>query len=359
MEVGPGGSRLAGNVASRRGNPMRVIVYSTKSYDRRFLEAANDGSHELVFLDTRLSAETASTAQGADVACAFVNDDLSRPVLEGLGHRGIRLIALRCAGFNNVDLPAASELGITVCRVPEYSPHAVAEHTVALIMALNRKTHRAYARVREGNFALEGLLGFDLREKTVGVIGTGKIGAAFLRIMAGFGCSLLAYDPYPNADCVAFGTQYVELPRLLGASHIVSLHCPLTPRTHHLIGQDAVRQLRHGALLINTSRGAVVDTRALIAGLKTGAIGGLGLDVYEEEADLFFENLSDQILQDDVFARLLTFPNVVITAHQAFFTVEAMSAIARVTVANITAFASTGRALHEVSTEHLAKTLPD
>lgn len=334
---------------------MRVAVYSTKPYDRRYLDAANNGDHQLVFLEARLSLEVIATASGAQAVCVFVNDEVNAEVIGALAREGVRLIALRSAGFNNVDLAAAHKEGITVCRVPEYSPHAVAEHTVALMLGLNRKTHRAHNRVREGNFALDGLLGFDLHGKTVGVIGTGKIGAVLLRIMSGFGCTLLAHDPYPNPDCLALGVKYVDLPTLLGASHIVSLHCPLNPGTHHLIDAQALKSLRPGAMLINTSRGAVVDTLALIEGLKSGVIGGLGLDVYEEEADLFFENLSDKVLQDDVFARLLTFPNVLITAHQAFFTDEALSTIAATTLGNISAFESTGKATYEVSTERVAR----
>jgi len=334
---------------------MRIAVYSTKPYDRRFLDAANaQGTHQLAYLEPRLSADTVAAAAGAPAVCIFVNDEASAPVLESLEAQGLRLVALRCAGFNNVDLAAAQRLGITVCRVPEYSPHAVAEHTLALILALNRKTHRAYARVREGNFALEGLLGFDIHGKTVGVVGTGKIGATFLRVISGLGCTLLAHDPHPNPECLAMGVRYVTVAELLAASDIISLHCPLTPATRHLIDGAAVRRLKRGAMLINTSRGAVVDTLALIEGLKTGAIGSLGLDVYEEEADLFFENLSDQVLQDDVFARLLTFPNVLITAHQAFFTTEALATIAQTTLANVSAFEATGKALHEISTERLA-----
>jgi D-lactate dehydrogenase len=334
---------------------MRVAVYSTKAYDRRFLEAANSpAAHELVFLEARLTAHTAGAAGGSQAVCAFVNDALDAEVLAVLHAHGVRLIALRCAGFNNVDLAAAQKLGLTVCRVPEYSPHSVAEHTVALILALNRKTHRAYSRVREGNFALDGLLGFDLHGKSVGVVGTGKIGAAFLRIMAGFGCRMYAHDPQANPECIALGAEYGSVPDVLAASDIVSLHCPLTPATRHLIDGQAVRTMRRGAMLINTSRGAVVDTIALIEGLKNGAIGSLGLDVYEEEADLFFENLSDQVLRDDVFARLLTFPNVIITAHQAFFTHEALTTIAETTLANVSSFETTGHALHEVSTERLA-----
>jgi len=334
---------------------MQVAIYSTKPYDRHYFEAANADGHKLIFLEARLDPNTIATASGAQAVCVFVNDTVNAEVIDALARQGVRLIALRSAGFNHVDLAAARAAGIMVCRVPEYSPHAVAEHTVALILGLNRKIHRAYNRVREGNFALEGLLGFDLHGKTVGVIGTGKIGAAFLRIMSGFGCALLAHDPSPNPDCLALGVRYVDLPTLLGASHIVSLHCPLTPATHHLINGAALDKLRPGAMLINTSRGAVVDTPALIDGLKTGAIGGLGLDVYEEEADLFFENLSDKVLQDDVFARLLTFPNVLITAHQAFFTHEALSTIAATTLGNISAFESTGKAIHEVTIERVAR----
>jgi len=336
---------------------MQVAVFSTKSYDRRFLETANaaaGGRHRFTWLEPRLTAETAVLALGADAVCAFVNDRADAGVLEALAGQGIRLVALRSAGFNNVDLVAAQRLGIAVARVPAYSPEAVAEHTVAMILALNRNIHRAYARVREGNFALEGLLGFNLHGRTLGVVGTGRIGIAVARIMRGFGCRVLAHDPVPDPDCAALGVAYVPLPELLAESDIVTLHCPLTPTTRHLIDQAAVARMRHGAMLINTSRGAVVDTRALIEGLKSGRIGHLGLDVYEEEGDLFFENLSDQVIRDDVFARLLTFPNVLVTGHQAFFTAEALEAIARTTVANITRFEETGRALHEVSVEKLA-----
>jgi D-lactate dehydrogenase len=334
---------------------MRVAVFSTKPYDRRFLDRANVKSgHDLSYLEARLTAETTFGAGGAQAVCAFVNDELNADVLKRLGRQGVRLIALRCAGFNNVDLGCARELGVTIARVPDYSPHAVAEHAVALILALDRKTHRAYARVREGNFSLDGLIGFDLYGRTVGIVGTGKIGTVFARIMAGFGCTVIAHDPKPNADCEAMGVKYLALGDLLRTSDIVSLHCPLTPDTHHLIDGAAVAQLRKGAMLINTSRGAVIDTRAVIKGLKSGKIGSLGLDVYEEEADLFFENLSATVIQDDVFARLLTFPNVLITGHQAFFTEDALTAIAETTIGNITAFEKTGKAVHEVSTERLA-----
>ena len=333
---------------------MRVAIFSTKSYDRQFLDAANAvAGHDLVYLEPRLTIHTAIAAAGAKAVCAFVNDDLHHEVLECLARQGVRLVALRCAGFNHVDLVAARDLGITVARVPEYSPYAVAEHAVALILALNRKTHRAYARVREGNFALEGLLGFDLNGRTVGVVGTGKIGTVFARIMNGFGCAILAFDPKPNKECIAFGVQYVSMEDLLKNSDIVSLHCPLNPETHYLINAPAIGKMHHGAMLINTSRGAVIDTRAVISSLKSGRIGALGLDVYEEETDLFFEDLSGAVIQDDVFARLLTFPNVLITGHQAFFTADAMQSIARTTMENITRFDRDGRTVHEISVEKL------
>jgi D-lactate dehydrogenase len=333
---------------------MRIAVFSTKPYDRQFLTEANaevDPPQELTFLEPRLSLETAVLAAGADAVCVFVNDVASEPVLDALHGQGVRLLVLRCAGFNNVDLAAARRLGIRVGRVPAYSPEAVAEHTVAMILSLNRNIHRAHARVREGNFALDGLLGFDLKGRTVGVVGTGRIGAAFARIMQGFGCRVLAHDPYPDAS---LGLAYVPMDQLLAEAQIVSLHCPLTPVTHHLIDAAAVAKMRPGVMLINTSRGAIVDTRAVIRGLKSGAIGHVGLDVYEEEADLFFEDLSGQVLQDDIFARLLTFPNVLITAHQAFLTEEALLAIARTTLDNVRCFAETGAARHEVSVERLA-----
>lgn len=324
---------------------MDVTIFSTRSYDRRFLDMANDAAqvpHQLRYLEARLTLESAALAQGADAVCVFVNDVLDRPVLEVLADGGTRMVALRSAGFNHVDLDAAIELGIAIGRVPAYSPDAVAEHTVGLILTLNRKIHRAYARVREGNFALDGLLGFDLKGRTVGIIGLGKIGIAVARILAGFGCRVLAHDPLPSAELVAIGGHAVGLEQLLAESDIVSLHCPLTPATHHLINGQSLRGMKRGVMLINTGRGALVDTAAAIEGLKSGAIGYLGLDVYEEEGDLFFENLSDQILQDDVFARLLTFPNVLITGHQAFFTAEAMAAIAAITIENLSAFASEG-----------------
>ncbi|WP_397455950.1 2-hydroxyacid dehydrogenase [Pseudomonas versuta] len=318
---------------------MRTILFSSQTYDRdSFTAAVRPESVQLHFQPARLSLDTAALAHGYEVVCPFINDDLSAPVLEQLADGGTQLIALRSAGFNHVDLPAAKRLGLSVVRVPAYSPHAVAEHAVALILALNRRLHRAYNRTREGDFTLHGLTGFDLVGKTVGVVGTGQIGATFGKIMAGFGCKLLCFDPYPNAQLLALGAQYVSLPELLAGSHIISLHCPLTADNKHLINSQSLATLKHGAMLINTGRGALVNTPALIEALKSGQLGYLGLDVYEEEAQLFFEDRSDLPLQDDVLARLLTFPNVIITAHQAFLTREALSAIASTTLDNIVAW---------------------
>ena len=327
---------------------MRVAVFSTHSYDRQFLEEANAGRHELTFLEPRLTAATAPLAARFPAVCAFVNDQLDRAALEALAAGGTRLLALRSAGFNHVDLPAAKALGFTVARVPAYSPHAVAEHTIALILALNRKIHRAYMRVREGNFALDGLLGFDLVGRTAGIVGTGKIGAAVARILLGFGCRVIAFDVVENAACRALGVEYVPLEELWRAADVITLHAPLTPQTRHMVDSAAIRQMKRGVMIVNTGRGALVDTRALIAGLKSGHIGYLGLDVYEEEEGLFFEDQSAAVIQDDVFARLLTFPNVIVTAHQAFFTREALRAIGETTIGNITAFEEGGRSGNEL-----------
>ncbi|WBB88794.1 2-hydroxyacid dehydrogenase [Verrucosispora sp. WMMC514] len=322
---------------------MRVTVFSTKPYDRTFLSEANAAAgHELTFLEPRLTAQTARLAEGSDAVCAFVNDDLCADVLGQLADVGVRVVALRSAGFNNVDVVAARKRGLTVVRVPEYSPHAVAEHTAGLILSLNRKIHRAYNRVREHNFALAGLLGFDLYGRTVGIVGTGRIGVCVAQIMAGFGCRVLASDPYPNETAVAAGVEYVPLERLLAESHIVTLHCPLTPDTRHLIDADRIALFREGVMLINTGRGALVDTRAVIDGLKSGRIGYLGLDVYEEESDLFFEDRSERVLGDDDFARLTTFPNVLITGHQAFFTEDGLHNIAETTLTNLTTVQNDG-----------------
>lgn len=318
---------------------MKVAVFSTKSYDRTFLEAANvDHKHDLVFFEPRLNLETSVLTAGFPAACVFVNDGLDAKTLFAIAQNGIRLLALRSAGFNHVDLAAARDLDLTLLRVPAYSPYAVAEHAVAMILSLNRKIHRAYNRVREGNFALDGLLGFDLHGKTVGIVGTGKIGALTAKILHGFGCRLLGYDVSQNPDCQALGMEYVSLPELLGASDIVSLHCPLIPETYHLINTETVEQMKQGTILINTSRGQLINTKAVTKGLKSGKIGYLGLDVYEQETDLFFEDLSNEVIQDDVFQRLLTFPNVLITGHQAFFTEEALKNIAETTIANLSDF---------------------
>jgi D-lactate dehydrogenase len=317
---------------------MKVAVFSAKKYDREFLSAANASRHELRFFEPHLSEETAGLAAGFEAACVFVNDQVNAAVIATLRSLGVRLIALRCAGYNNVDLAAATKHGITVVRVPAYSPYAVAEHTIGLMLALNRKLHRAYNRVREGNFALDGLLGFDMHGKTVGVIGTGQIGTVVAQILTGFGCPTLAFDPFPNATCRSLGVRYVELDELFAQSDIITLHCPLTPENKYIVSDAAIAKMKKGVMLINTSRGALLDTLAIIQGLKSGKIGYVGLDVYEEEERIFFEDRSGLILSDDVFARLLTFPNVIITGHQAFFTREALLKIAATTMDNITRF---------------------
>jgi D-lactate dehydrogenase len=314
---------------------MKVAIFSTKPYDRRVLNRANgDGKHELSFLDAPLNRETVGLAEGFDTICCFVHDTLDAGVLIQLKKRGITNIALRCAGFNNVDLDAAKQLDLTVVRVPAYSPSAVAEHTIALMMTLNRKIHRAHARVRENNFALDGLLGFEVAHKTVGVVGTGKIGEATAKILAGFGAKLIGYDVYESDEFKQLGGAYVELPELLKQADIITLHVPLTPETRHMINRESLTTMKRGVMLINTSRGDLIDTRAAIEALKSGRIGHLGLDVYEEEDKFFFQDFSGEVLQDDTFARLLTFPNVLITSHQAFFTEEALDAIAATTIAN-------------------------
>ena len=318
---------------------MRILFYSSKPYDRDAFRAINQSiGHTLEFFEGKLDPNTAPVAKGFECVCAFVNDDMGAGTLTELHEAGVKLIALRCAGFNQVDLSKAAELGIKVVRVPAYSPHAVAEHTLALILGLNRKTHRAYNRVREGNFELQGLLGFDLHGKTVGVIGTGKIGAIVVCILEGFGCKVLLHDPYPNPELVEKGGNYVELDTLFAEADIVSLHCPLTPESHHLIDDDSIAKMKKGVCIINTSRGALIDAAAAIRGLKKGKIGYLGLDVYEEEGDLFFRDLSGNVIQDDVFARLNSFPNVLITGHQAFFTREALHNIAETTLQNVAEF---------------------
>lgn len=324
---------------------MDVAVFGTKPYDRQFLEAAAEGTDiQWRFFEPRLTETTAPLADPFPAICCFVNDELSAAVLEQLAAGQTRMIALRCAGYNNVDLPKAGELGIRVARVPAYSPYAVAEHSVGLILTLNRKYHKAYNRVREGNFSIDGLLGFDLHGQTVGVVGTGKIGELVAKILHGFGCKIVAHDLHESAECVKLGVEYVELDELFARSDIISLHCPLTPDTKHMINAAAIRQMKPGVMLINTSRGGLIDTKAAIDGLKSERIGYLGIDVYEEEADLFFENKSETVIKDDVFARLVTFTNVLVTGHQAFFTRNALEAIAQVTVENLQQFAA-GEAL--------------
>lgn len=331
---------------------MKVAVFSTKSYDRQFLDQANvaaQANHELVYFETRLEPQTASLAAGFPAVCVFVNDAVGDKTLEILAAQGTKLIALRCTGFNNVNLHKAAELGIKVVRVSAYSPYSVAEHAVGLILMLNRKLYRAYNRVRDDNFALDGLLGFDLRGRTVGVIGTGKIGQIFAQIMTGFGCHLLGYDAYPNANFEKIGdARYVSLSEIWQQSDIISLHCPLLPETHHLVNQDAIAQMKPGMMLINTSRGKLVNTKDVIEGIKSGQIGYLGIDVYEEEDELFFEDLSGTIIQDDTFQLLQSFSNVVITAHQAFFTENALKDISQTTIANLTDFEQGNPLEHEV-----------
>ena len=321
-----------------RDRAVKVAVFSAKNYDREFLAAANNSRHEFRFFDLHLNEETVGLAARFHAVCVFVNDHVDGAVVAKLAALGVRLIALRCAGYNNVDLIAAKEHAVTVVRVPGYSPYAVAEHAIGLILALNRNLHRAYNRVREGNFALDGLLGFDLHGKIVGIIGTGKIGTVMARIFTGFGCPTLAFDPIPNERCRSLGACYVKLDELLAQSDIVTLHCPLTPENKHMIDARTLTKMKTGVMLINTSRGALLDTVAVIEALKNGKIGYLGLDVYEEEEQIFFEDRSGLIIPDDVFARLLTFPNVIITGHQAFFTREALENIAAITVNNITSF---------------------
>jgi D-lactate dehydrogenase len=330
---------------------MRIAFFSTKSYDRHFFESENaKHGHELTFLEVPLNAKTAILGVDFPVVCMFVNDQADAATLETLAARGTRLLALRCAGFNTVDLRRAAELGIQVVRVPAYSPHAVAEHALGLVLALSRKLYKAYNRVRDDNFSLEGLLGFDLHSRTVGVVGTGRIGMVFAQLLQGFDCQILGYDAFPNPQFEQIpNARYVDLEELFTQSHIISLHCPLLPSTHHLINAQAIAQMHPGVMLINTSRGALLDTVAVIAGIKSGQIGYLGIDVYEQEEDLFFQDLSNTIIQDDTFQLLQSFPNVMITAHQAFFTHDALTAIAATTLNSITAFAQGNPLVHAVA----------
>jgi D-lactate dehydrogenase len=332
---------------------MKIAVFSTKPYDQESLDGTNtelNSKLDFQYFDTRLTPQTAFLAKGCQAVCVFVNDQVDRETLEILGSEGVKLVTLRCTGFNNVDLVAAKELGIKVTRVTYYSPYSVAEFTVGLMLMLNRKLYRAYNRVRDDNFSLDGLLGFDLHGKTVGIIGTGKIGTIVAEIMQGFGCNLLGYDQYENDNFKNLkNASYVTLPELLENSHIISLHCPLFPETQHLINEKTIAQMKPGVMLINTSRGALIDTKAAIEGIKAGQIGCLGIDVYEQEDELFFEDLSGTIIQDDVFQLLQSFPNVVITSHQAFFTREALSDISNATIENIMDFVAGKPLAHEVS----------
>ncbi len=318
---------------------MNIALFSAKTYDRAiFEEHGIPRGHKIVSFSAALNRQTTNLAQGFDAVCVFVNDKLDAPTLKKLGSLGIRLIALRCAGFNNVDIEAAQREGMTVVRVPAYSPQAVAEHALALMLTLNRKTHKAYNRVREGNFSLERMMGFTISGRTVGVIGTGLIGKAFSRIMMGFGCRVLAFDPYPSKEIEKEGVKYASLKELLGKSDIISLHCPLNPDTHHLIRKETLAFMKEGAMLLNTSRGGLIHTLDAIHALKHGKLGSLGIDVYEQEEKLFFRDLSESIIQDDVIMRLMSFPNVLITAHQGFFTHEAVHEIVETTLDNIEAF---------------------
>jgi len=320
---------------------MKTAIFSTQDYDRRFFDEAlaadaDPGRFTFVYHEAALTLQSAALAQDCDAVCVFVNDIVDAAVLAALKERGVRAILLRCAGFNNVDLKAAAALGFFVARVPAYSPEAVAEHAIAMIMTLNRNTHRAYNRVREGNFMLDGLLGMTISGKTAGIVGTGRIGRATARILTGFGCTVLGADPEPSPKFV--GTM-VELEALLTRSDIVSLHCPLVPATRHMINSETLALMKPGAMLINTSRGGLIDTAAVITALKTHHLGHLAIDVYEQESALFFQDHSSDIINDDVFQRLMTFPNVLVTGHQGFFTVEALREISAVTLANLACFA--------------------
>ncbi|NJN16202.1 MAG: 2-hydroxyacid dehydrogenase [Oscillochloris sp.] len=319
---------------------MRVLVYDTHSYDRTFLDGANNGRHQLDYTTAQLDQQTAALAAGYDAVCLFVNDYADADVMARLAQGGVRMIAQRSTGYNNIDLEAAAQHNIAVMRVGYYSPYAVAEHAVALLMTLNRRIHRAYNRTREFNFRIAGLLGRDIHGTTVGVVGTGKIGAIFARIMQGFGCEILGYDVRENPECLELGMRYLPLAELLTACDIVSLHVPLMPATHHLINRTSLESMKQDAYLINTSRGGLVDTDALIDAVASKKLGGVGLDVYEEEQGKFFRDLSDAPISDETLARLMTFPNVIVTGHQAFFTNEAITTIAETTIANLDDFAA-------------------
>ncbi|CAO96705.1 2-hydroxyacid dehydrogenase [Erwinia tasmaniensis] len=315
---------------------MKIAVYSNKQYDRKYLEQVNaDYGFEFEFFDFLLSEATAKNAEGCEGVCIFVNDDGSRVVLEALAKQGVKFIALRCAGFNNVDLDAAADLGMKVVRVPAYSPEAVAEHAVGMMMTLNRRIHRAYQRTRDANFSLEGLIGFNMHGRTAGVVGTGKIGIAVLRILKGFGMRLLAVDPWQSPDALALGVEYVDIQTLFSQSDVITLHCPLTEENHHLLDQSAFAKMKQGVMVINTSRGGLIDSQAAIDALKQQKIGSLGMDVYENERDLFFEDKSNDVIQDDIFRRLSACHNVLFTGHQAFLTAEALTNISHTTLENL------------------------
>ncbi|MFV0605766.1 MAG: 2-hydroxyacid dehydrogenase [Niabella sp.] len=315
---------------------MKIAFFSSKNYDRISFTAVNNGQHQLEFFEEQLNSRNAFLAEGYDAVCVFVNDKVNSTAIAAVAELGIRTIAFRCAGFNNLNIEAAKKAGMQVVRVLAYSPQAVAEHAVALILTLNRKIHKAYNRVRENNFSIENLSGFDIHGKTVGVIGTGLIGKAFSKIMKGFGCKVLAYDIYEQEELIQAGIQYVALETLLKESDIISLHCPLLPETHHIINKDSLTIMKKGAMLINTSRGALLNTQDVIASLKAKHLGFLGIDVYEQESGIFFNDLSETIIEDDSIARLMTFPNVIITSHQGFFTKEALEQIAATTLKSLT-----------------------
>jgi D-lactate dehydrogenase len=329
---------------------MNLAVFSTKPYDKEYFEKfKNEYDIKISYYETSLKPNTAKLTKDFDAVCVFVNDVINKKTVEIIAKKGVKLIALRCAGFNNVDLDACKENNIKVVRVPAYSPEAVAEHAMALILTLNRKTHKAYNRVREGNFSLTNLIGFNLHKKVVGVVGTGKIGAAFCSIAKGFGCEVLAFDINKNKELEKNGVKYVSLDELFNQSDVISLHCPLNEKTKHVIDKSAIEKMKKGVLLVNTSRGALVNTKDVIAGLKSKKIAFLGIDVYEQEENLFFNDLSESIIKDDLLMRLNSFPNVLITSHQAFFTVEAMTEITTTTLNNIKEFMNYEKLTNEVS----------
>ncbi|WP_188370699.1 2-hydroxyacid dehydrogenase [Muriicola marianensis] len=328
---------------------MKVAVFSTKPYDQEYFDRfADKGQLQFTYFDSPLNKDTANLATGFEVICVFVNDKVDRETVSQLAELGVRLIALRCAGYNNVDLDAAKEKGIRLVRVPAYSPEAVAEHALALILTLNRKTHKAYNRVREGNFSLNKLMGFNLHRKTVGVIGTGKIGATFCRIMKGMGCKVLAFDLYPSQKLIEEGIQFGSIDEVFQQADIISLHCPLNPDTKHMINRESLSKMKQGIMIINTSRGALINTPDILEGLASKKVGFLGIDVYEQEENLFFKDLSEMIIEDDLILRLISYPNVLITSHQAYFTREAMEEITHTTIDNIREYADGEKLTNEV-----------